>query len=459
MKKLNKGLRTYFTIWLGQLFSMIGSGLIGFSLSVWIYDQTGQATPFALTALFSTLPRIILSPVAGAVSDRWNRKRIMLISDSLSGLITLGTAFLLLTESLQVWMVYLVSFLGAIFAAFQQPAYTASIAMLVPKDQLTRANSMVQMGHAIESLLTPVLAGALFATIGMQGIILIDIVTYLIAVFTLILVSIPQPERRESSGKAKATVLDDIRFGWHYLAERSGLMGLLFYFAAVNFFFNMSAVMLGPLVLSFSSVTSMGVAQTMMGGGMLAGSILMSVWGGPKNRKVFAVFGFIVLATTGFIIAGIQPTLTLVSIGVFVLTFFIPFASGPSSAIFAAKVAPEVQGRVFATRSMVSQSMMPLAFLLSGILADRVFNPLLVLGGPLADTFVGRRIGVGEGRGIGLMIICSGLVLMLISLGAFLNPRIRNIETEIPDAISESDDKTPDITTQDEARTPSPVSG
>lgn len=459
MNKSTKGLRTFIVIWLGQLFSMIGSGLIGFSLSVWIYDQTGQATPFALTALFSTLPRILLSPIAGAVSDRWNRKMIMLVSDSLSGLITLGTALLLLTGNLQVWMIYLVSFLGAIFGAFQQPAYSASIVMLVPKDQLTRANSMIQMGQAIETLITPLLAGVLFAAIGMQGIIIIDIVTYLIAVLTLVLVSIPQPERKSTVERNQSSILQDISFGWRYLAERSGLLGLLFYFAAVNFFFNLSAVMLGPLVLSFSSVTSMGVAQTVMGAGMLAGSLLMSIWGGPKNRKVLAVIGFITLATLGFLVAGLQPSLTYVSIGVFILTFFIPFASGPSSAIFAAKVAPEVQGRVFATRSMVAQSMMPFAFLVSGILADKVFNPLLVSGGPLANTFIGRWIGVGPGRGIGLMILSSGLLLLFISLGTYAHPRIRNIETEIPDAISESTGEPDEGGPQEDDRVPSPVAG
>jgi len=459
MMKTSKGLKTFLIIWSGQLLSMIGSGLIGFALSVWIYGQTGQVTPFALTALFSTLPRIILSPVAGAVSDRWNRKVIMLISDSLSGLITLATALLLLTGQLEVWMVYVVSFLGSVFASFQQPAYTASIVMLVPKEQLTRANSMVQMGHGIETLLTPLLAGALFATIGMKGIILIDIVTYLFAMFTLVMVSIPQPEQTDRTGQEKHSILKDISFGWRYLADRGGLLGLLFYFAAVNFFLNLSAVMLGPLVLSFSSATSMGAAQTVMGAGMLAGSVLMSVWGGPKNRKVYAVIGFIMLASLGFIIAGLQPSLTLISVGVFVLTFFIPFASGPSSAIFAAKVAPEVQGRVFATRSMVSQSMMPLAFILSGILADKVFTPLLVPGGALADTFVGRWIGVGAGRGIGLMIICSGLVLMIISVAAFASPRIRNIETEIPDAIPDSVEGPGSRLGQEEDPAPSPVSG
>jgi MFS transporter, DHA3 family, macrolide efflux protein len=459
MNKPKKGLKTFFIIWLGQLSSMIGSGLIGFALSVWIYDQTGQATPFALTALFSILPRILLSPIAGAFSDRWNRKLVMLISDSLSGLITLGTALLLLTGELQIWMVYLVSFLGAMFAAFQQPAYTASIVMLVSKDQLTRANSMVQMGQALETLITPILAGILFATIGMPGIILIDIITYLIAVFTLVLVSIPQPEKSAETSHQKPTLLQDISLGWRYLAERGGLLGLLFYFASVNFFFNLSAVMLGPLVLSFSSVTSMGAAQTVMGAGMLAGSLLMSVWGGPKNHKVLAVIGFICLATLGFFIVGLQPSLTFVSIGVFILTFFIPFASGPSSAIFAAKVAPEVQGRVFATRSMVSQSMIPLAFILGGILADKVFNPLLVQGGLLADTLIGKWIGVGPGRGIGLMIITSGIFLLLISMVVYANPRIRKLETEIPDAIQDPTGKGDDISAIEKDRISSVASG
>jgi len=191
MQKRTKGMRTFIIIWLGQLTSMIGSGLIGFALAVWIYDQTGQATPFALTALFSTLPRILFSPIAGAISDRWNRKKIMLISDSLSGLLTLATALLLLTGQMQVWMIYLISFFGAVFASFQQPAYSASIVMLVPKDQLTRANSMLQMGQAIETILTPLLAGALFTMIGMGGIIIIDAVTYLIALIILIIVHIP----------------------------------------------------------------------------------------------------------------------------------------------------------------------------------------------------------------------------------------------------------------------------
>ena len=443
MLKPTKGMKTFFVIWSGQLVSMIGSGLIGFALAVWIFEQTGQATSFALTGLFAILPRVLLSPVAGALTDRWNRKKIMLISDSLSGVVTLVTAILLLTGRMEVWAVYLISFMGSIFASFQQPAYTASIVMLVPKDQLTRANSMVQMGQAIESILTPLLAGILFTTVGMQVIILIDVVTYFVAILTLVLVQIPQPERPVDDLDEKISVYKDVVFGWRYLAERRGLLGLLFYFAVVNFMANISSAMIGPLVLSFGSATSLGAAQTMMGFGMLAGSISMSIWGGPKKRMIPAVIGFIALASTGFWVAGWQPSLIHVGAGLFILLFFIPFASGPASAIFSRKVAPEVQGRVFATRSMISLSMMPLAYILSGVLADRVFNPWLVEGGALADTFVGRWIGVGNGRGIGLMMICSGILLIAASALAFANPRIRNLEMEIPDAMPDQDEGEP----------------
>ena len=441
MKEKPQGMKTFFIIWIGQLASMIGSELIGFTLAVWIFEQTGQATPFALTALFSTLPRILLSPLAGALTDRWNRKKIMVISDSLSGVITLAVAFMLLYGSMQVWLVYLFSFLGSIFAAFQQPAYSASIVMLVPKDQLTRANSMVQLGQAIESVLTPLLAGVLFGLIGMQGIIIIDLITYFFAIGVLLLIHIPQPQKSEFGIMEKLTVIKDIQFGWRFLKDRAGLLGLLFYFAGVNFLANISAVMVGPLVLSFSSVASMGFAQTMMGLGMLTGSLIMSVWGGPKKNRIPMVIGAISLAALGFIIAGLQPSMVYISTGLFILLFFIPFGSGPSSALFASKVPPSLQGRVFATRSMISQSMMPLAFILSGVMADNVFSPLLVEGGALADTFVGEIIGVGPGRGIGLMLICGGLLMLFISGLAYANPRIRRIEADIPDAVPDQQEE------------------
>jgi len=194
--------------------------------------------------------------------------------------------------------VYLISFFGAVFASFQAPAYSASIVMLVRKDQLTRANSMVQLGEAIESILTPLLAGALFGLIGMRGIIIIDVVTYFIAISTLIFVHIPQPKRQDEEAKKQTSVFKDISIGWQFLSANRGLLGLLMYFAGVNFFANISAVMVGPLVLSFSTATSMGFAQMMMGLGMFLGSLLMSIWGGPKGDRIKLIIGAISLSSS-----------------------------------------------------------------------------------------------------------------------------------------------------------------
>ncbi len=438
-------MRTFMTIWLGQLVSIIGSGLTGFALAVWIFQETGQATPFALTILFSNLPRLLLSPFAGALADRWNRRRLMILADVGSGLVTVGVLWLLTADILQVWHIYLTAALYSVFAAFQEPAYMASVTMLVPKKELTRANGLLQLGQSAEMLIAPLLAGVLYGLIGFRGIVLIDVFTFLFAVGTLLLVHIPQPTRA-TSGTAQgageesgSSFSADIVFGWHYLRARVGLFGLLLYFALVNFFLNFAVVLMGPMVLSFSTAAALGSVQTVGGLGMLVGSIGISAWRGPQ-RRMPAVIAFIALGSLGLFIIGLKSAVWVVALGLFILMFTVPFASGMSAAVFQTKVAADVQGRVFAIRSMISRSMMPLAFLLAGPLADRVFGPLLREGGVLANGPLGTLVGVGPGRGIGLLFMVSGLILIGASLVAFLNPRIRKVEEELPDAVVESEE-------------------
>lgn len=436
---LPRDMKTFFIIWGGQLISMLGSGLTQFALGVWIYDKTKQATPFAITVLLGSLPRIFLLPIAGSIADRFNRRIIMILADTLSALLTFGVFLLLLADNLQLWHIYLLAALGSILSAFQEPAYTASISMIVPKEKLGSANGLAQMGQALASVITPVLAGALFVFIGFDGIIMIDFVTFFFAVGALLLVRIPQPERAPEH--KDSNLMQDMKFGWNYLRERQGLFGLLLYYAMVNFLLNWSAVLLIPMVLSRFTADVLGIIQTVMGVGMLAGSILMSVWGGAK-RRIPAAIGFIVLAVSGFVIAGLQPNPYIIGAGIFILMFFAPLASGNSQVVFQTKVARDVQGRVFSVRSAISQSMMPIAFLTAGPLADRFFEPLLMDGGMLANTFVGQLLGTGAGRGIGLMFIISGLVGILVSAMVYANPRIRNLESELPDAIP-SEEKAP----------------
>ena len=431
-----QNMRTFFIIWIGQLISMLGSGLTGFALAVWIYDQTGKATPFALTVLFGNLPRILLLPVAGSLADRWNRRLVMILSDVGNALVTIGVFVLLSFGSLQFWHIYLIATIGSIFSAFQEPAYTASITMLVPKKNLSRANGMMQMGQALEMIITPVIAGVLFVAIGLRGILVIDFVTFLFAVGALVIVRIPQPKLTEPADQPgkKPSVLSDALFGWNYLRARPGLFGLLWYYAMVNFLLNWSGVLIGPMILSRYPASALGTVQMFAGIGMLAGGILSSVWAGPK-RRITAVIGFIGLALLGMIITGLSPNPIFVSVGLLWLMFFIPSASAASQAVFQSKVAPDVQGRVFSIRAMIARSVMPISYLLAGPLADNVFGPLMDVNGALAGTFLGTLLGTGAGRGIGLMFVLSATTGILITLLVYANPRIRNIEDELPDAL------------------------
>lgn len=181
-------MRTFWVIWGGQFVSMLGSGLTSFGLGVWIYDQTGQATPFALTALFSTLPALILMPIGGVIADRFSRRALMILSDTGSALITAIAAGILFLGDLQVWHIYLLATFASIFSAFQEPAYSASITMLVPKKNLARASGILQMGQAASAILTPIMAGGLYALIGLRGVILIDALTYFAAIGALLVV-------------------------------------------------------------------------------------------------------------------------------------------------------------------------------------------------------------------------------------------------------------------------------
>jgi MFS family permease len=433
-----KGMRTFLIIWLGELVSMIGSGLSGFAMSVWVFNKTHQATPFAMTVLLANLPRILLSPLAGSLADRWNRRWLMILADIGSALTTLAAVLVFFTGELQIWHIYILVALSSVCGAFQEPAYQASVTMLVPKKDLVRASGMMQLGQAISPLLTPLLAGVLFVAIGLQGIFLIDFITFFFAIGALLIVHIPQPEAVEVQGHEgqHPSLWNDTRFGWHYLLQRPGLFGLLWYFALVNFLLNFAMVLLGPLVLSYSTASGLGIVQMAAGAGMLLGSIAVSVWNGPKKR-IPLVIGLLAFAALALALTGLRASLVITAVGIFLMLMAIPMASASSQAVFQGKVEPGVQGRVFAIRSLIAQSIMPLAYVLAGPLADRVFGPLMMAGGLLDGSLVAGLLGVGPGRGVGLMFLISGVLLLLVSALVFANPRIRRLEEELPDAVTE----------------------
>jgi DHA3 family macrolide efflux protein-like MFS transporter len=440
--KAPRGMRTFLIIWGGQLISLIGSGLSSFALGVWIYDQTGQATPFAITVLFGSLPAVLLAPVAGVAADRWNRRLIMIVADSGAAILTLFIAFMLFLApgGLQVWHIYIVAVLSSSLGTFQGAAYQPSVTMLVPKKDFGRTSGLMQTGQAVQSIIAPLLAGVLYVSIGLGGILAIDFVTYFFAVGALLLVRIPQPapsaEAASSPPTEKGSMRRDLAFGWHYLVARTPLLAMLGYYSLVNFLLALTSVLITPMMLSFVSAGVLGAVEMVSGVGMLVGSLLMSTWGGPQ-RKMNGVYAFVALFSLGFFLMGLRESAILIGLGSFVLLFSLPLAAGCNQVIWMSKVEPDVQGRVFAMRRMIAHAISPLAFLIAGPLADQVFGPLMSEGGALAGP-LGGVIGVGPERGIGLIFILSGAMMLTATAAAYAYRPLRLVEDVLPDVVTDS---------------------
>jgi MFS family permease len=432
-------MRTFFVIWSGQLVSTIGSGLTGFALGVWIYQETGSVTLFAMNMLAFAIPNLLVSPFAGAMVDRYDRRWVMILSDTGAGLATLSIAILYMTGNLQVWNIILATAFNSAFSTFQWPAYSAVTTLLVPKEQLGRAGGMVQIGEAMSQLLAPAAAGALFVTVGLGGVIVIDFVTYFLAVLTLLVVRVPSPERSEAGKEGQGSIWKEALYGWTYISARAGLLGLLLVFAAFNFVSGLMMPLIMPMILDMTSAAILGYLVSIVGVGMLAGTLVMSAWGGPK-RRIHGVLGFLMLSGFFTSMLGISPLIPVMAVAGFFLMFTMPIINGSSQAIWQSKVDPDVQGRVFSVRRMIAWSMTPLAYIVAGPLADRVFKPLLMEGGALADS-IGQLIGVGPGRGTGFMFIVVGALSIVVAALGYLNPHVRNVEDELPDVITPEDSK------------------
>jgi DHA3 family macrolide efflux protein-like MFS transporter len=435
------GTRTFGVVWTGQLISYVGSGLTSFALGVWVYQRTGSVTQFALIALCAGLPGLLVAPYAGALVDRWDRRLVMLWCDLGSGLRTLAIAGLLLAGALRTWHVYVAVALVSLFRTFHMPAYIAATSMLVPKDRIAKASGLMQLAQAAGDTVAPLLAGMLIGAIGMAGVLLADFATFVFAVLTLALVRVPRPAPSALALAARGSLTREAALGWTFIRARPGLFGLLMFFAMCNLVFAMATVLVIPLVLSFTNAAVLGRVQAAASFGLVSGSLLLGSTGWPR-RHIHGVLGFGLLLGVMLAAVGVRPQAATVGASLFLLMFAAAMVNGSSQAIWQTKVPADLQGRVFAVRRMLAQFTAPLGQIAAGPLADRLFRPLLVAGGPLAGS-VGRWLGVGPGRGIGLLYICLGVVPIVSSLWGYAQPRVRNVEDELADGLEEAPARPP----------------
>ena len=431
--KRPSGMFGFTIVWLGQIVSVLASMMTQFALTIWMYEQTGSATALGLLQVFFITPFLIISPIAGVMIDRHNRKLMMMVSDLAAGL---GTVLILVFQAmgiLEFWHLYVAAVINGLGNAFQWPAYSAAIATMVPKEHLGRANGMMSLIEAGPGVIAPLLAGALLPFIALTGILFIDVFTFLFAIGALLMVHIPQPERTEEGAKGQGNIWQEAAYGFKYIFARPSLLGLQLIFFVGNLFAGISFTLLAPMVLSrtgnseiiFGSVQTAGAIAAVIGG------VIMSAWGGFKRRVHGVLLGWII-SGAGIAILGLVGGLPIWIIGVALSAIVVPLVNGSNQAIWQSKVAPDVQGRVFSARRLIAWFTNPISPIIAGTLADFVLEPQMRTTSTLSQTF-GWLVGTGEGAGMALIIFFCGLFSVLVGVAGYFVPAIYKAETMLPD--------------------------
>jgi DHA3 family macrolide efflux protein-like MFS transporter len=410
----------FFTIWTGQAFSLVGSRVLEFALVWWLTQLTGSATVLATATLMWVVPQVFLGPVAGALVDRWNRRVVMIVADSLIALVALLLAYLFWTGSIQVWHVYAGLFVRGIGGCFHWPAMQASTSLMVPDEHLTRVAGLNQTMQGALNVVGPPLGAMLLALLPFEGIMLMDVGTAMFAVAPLFFVHVPQPERasaepedgRPARGKAPS-VWSDVRAGLRYVWGWPGLFAVLIMATVLNFVVN-PAFSLMPLLVKGhfgGDALQLGWLESSWGVGLILGGLLLSAWGGFRRRVYTSLTG-IVVQGVGIMLIGLAPAnaFWLAVVGMFVGGVMNALVNGPMFAVLQAVVAPDMQGRVFTVVMSMASAAWPLS---------------LAVAGPVADAV-----------GVRPWYVVGGAVSVIMGLGAFFVPVIVNIEQNNGHAIA-----------------------
>ncbi len=434
-------MRGFLWVWVGQLVSLLGTAMTTFGVTIWAYEKTGRATDLALIGVFYLVPQLMMSPLAGVLVDRYSRKLMMILSDLMSGIVTIAVLILFAAGQLEIWHLFIMAAVQGAFQSVQWPATSAAIATMLDKEQYTRANGMMQMADPSSRIITPLLAGALLGLVGLQQglllILLVDIVTFVFAIGTLLVVYIPAP--RQSADAGRGNPWQELSFGFRYILQRPSLLALQMMFFFGNFLFSMAFALLAPMILARSGNNELllGSVQTVGAIGGLSGAIIISIWGGFRRRVHGVLLGWAgALAAT--IIIGLgraEPAwagLPVWGLGMFLSASAAALLNSSNQAIWQAKVAPDVQGRVFAIRSFIATAVIPLAGLIVGPLADQVMEPAMQEGGALTGNFA-WLVGTGPGAGMALIFVFTGLIGASMALSGYLIPGIRSVEDILPD--------------------------
>ncbi|MDD6201952.1 MAG: MFS transporter [Lachnospiraceae bacterium] len=404
-------MKKFLTIWTGELISSIGSGMTAFALAVYVFQMTGSVSYVSLVTLLAYMPTILLSPIGGVLADRYDRRLLMIIGDLCSGL---GLAYIL-------WQIQFGSFkmfpilagvtFNAVFVALLEPSYKATVTDLLTEEEFAKASGMVQIAGNAKYLISPALAGLLLGITDIRLILLIDICTVVVTVLTTSIVrnTISKPVIKEGRG-----FIIEMKDGLSIIKGNQRVVALIVIMALVCFFVGFVQTLAGPMLLAITDAKTVGIVESVCAVGMLVGSLWIGLVGIHKNYStILCVAG--IFCGLFVALAGVNRNLIFTAGSIFLFFVTLPFINTCADVLVRVSIPNEVQGRVWGIISLLTQSGMVLAYILCGVLSDYIFEPMLAEGGLLADS-VGRIIGSGEGRGIGFLLILSGIGMIIAIL-------------------------------------------
>ncbi|MEV4140091.1 amino acid adenylation domain-containing protein [Dactylosporangium sp. NPDC049742] len=422
-------MRRFLTVAGGQLVSIVGSALTEFAVPLWIYLETGSLVRFAVFAVLGLVPGMLVAPFAGAVVDRYDRRKVMLFGDVAAGSSQAVLLVLALSGTLRVGHIYVLLVVLSVALTFQRLAFASAVPQLVPKRYLGHANGIVQLTFGAGQFIVPLAAAGLMATVGLRGVLLFDVASYTVAVAVLLAVKFP----RTLAWVRRETFWQEVVGGWRYALGPGGLRPVLVFFAVLNLFMTPLFLLLSPLVLSFADLDA--VARVSMAGGLgaIVGGLLMSFWGGPRQQRVRGMLLLVLALAVCSALPGLRANELLIAAGALGMSLGLTVTNGVYTTIVQVKVPQRFHGRVFAVNTVIAFSTIPIGYAVVGPLGSRLLEPLMAPGGALAGS-VGALIGTGPGRGTALLFLLLATVMAAQVLVSLRLPSLAGFDARVPDA-------------------------
>jgi MFS family permease len=410
---------------------MFGTSITGFALGVWVFEEVGSATIYAMIALANAIPLVLLSPIAGAIVDRMNRKIIILVAQIASFSITAVLMLLYTADALRPWHIIALVALNSIFLAFVFPAVTATVPLMVHKEQLTRANGMIALAAGIIQLISPAISGTLYKSVGLDTIFTIDLCTYMFALVTIMLTFIPQPCPIETAKNKDEGIFSFLKSGWEYLDATPGLKYTLFFYSAVVSMLLGMSVMIQPMILAFANAEILGFIMSFAGLGMLFGSAIMIAFKNI-NRHMPMIFAAAFIAGSLSVLVPMSMSPWILAVGGFFILSCFPIYDANNRALLQRKVHSNMIGRVIGLRNFALGILNGIVLLATGYLSDKVFSPAMKAEGWL-NPYLSSFYGMGGGRGIAVTISLLGIITLILATIAWFIRGVRDIDTLLED--------------------------